>query len=58
MNLVWPRLNLAPDADPLDGKLDLVFVGERNRDHLLAGLRAVLSRPFRALRRGWSDSRG
>ncbi len=33
MNLAGPRLNLAPDADPSDGMLDLVFVREKNRDH-------------------------
>jgi diacylglycerol kinase (ATP) len=33
INLVGPRLNLAPDADPSDGALDLVFVREKDRDH-------------------------
>jgi diacylglycerol kinase family enzyme len=33
MKLIGPRLNLAPDADPSDGSLDLVLVREGNRNH-------------------------
>jgi diacylglycerol kinase (ATP) len=33
MNLIGPRLNLAPDADPADGMLDLVLIREGSRDH-------------------------
>ncbi|MEA3164206.1 MAG: hypothetical protein QOE88_2024 [Verrucomicrobiota bacterium] len=34
MELIGPRLHLAPNADPGDGYLDLVFVRERDRTNL------------------------
>jgi len=33
MKLIGPRLRLAPDADPSDGFLDLVFVREGDREN-------------------------
>jgi diacylglycerol kinase family enzyme len=34
IELIGPRLHLAPGADPSDGYFDLVFVRERSREHL------------------------
>jgi diacylglycerol kinase family enzyme len=40
IRLIGPRLLLAPEADPGDGLLDVVALGEEHADHLDASLRA------------------
>lgn len=40
---VGPNLPLAPEIDPHDGLIDVVMIGEDERDHLIAQLDAILA---------------
>jgi diacylglycerol kinase family enzyme len=55
IGIIGPKVALAPDADPSDGELDLVWVAEHRRKELLAFLEALRDgreerSPFEAMR--------
>lgn len=43
---IGPRLKLAPDADPKDGKFDVVCISEKERDGLLRYLVGLVTEEF------------
>ena len=65
---IGPRLSLAPDADPGDGRLDLLLLREADRDHLAGYLErvshgvdarlAIATRKCEEIVIGWDSSSG